>query len=252
MGIRINIFFWVLSLCCGAVALYLMLTLENRQQDIDRSYLSYVKTLKLSDELRQSSDDLTRFARAYAATGGAAYIKQFETVLGIRDGSIPRPEGYGRARWYLEYAGISDDTETGDTRPLRDRLIDAGLDDQSISDLGASQKLSSDLAEIENDAFRLIELGNSKLALELLYSWEYEQTKNRIMAPVNRVQARIDQKGEKELQVLLVRYHGTQTAIVALILASLIFGALAGLYRRYALRLHLENDALTGVRASSE
>ena len=244
--------FWVLSLCCSAVALYLLLTLENQQKDIGSSYLSYVQAIKLSDELRQSSDDLTRFVRAYAATGDAAYERRFQTVLGIRDGSVPRPAGYDKAYWDLDIVGVADSQEDGDARPLRDRLIDAGLDAESIGDLADSEKLSGNLSKIEGDAFDFVKRGEFRHALELLYSKEYHQIKSRIMIPINRVQARVEKKGEKQLQRLLERYHDTQTTVIALVLASLIFSAVAGLFRRQVIRLHLENDESTELQASSK
>lgn len=49
-------------------------TIETRVVDAQERQLS---TYKLADELRQSSDDLTRFARAYAATGEDRFEKYF-------------------------------------------------------------------------------------------------------------------------------------------------------------------------------
>src|SRR5262245_27512157 len=43
-------------------------------------------TRELAQELRQSSDDLTRFVRTYTVTGNASYWQYFLEVLDIRDG----------------------------------------------------------------------------------------------------------------------------------------------------------------------
>lgn len=49
---------------------------------------------QLADELRQSSDDLTRLARTYVVSGGEAkWEKQYFEILDIRNGKIPRPQG---------------------------------------------------------------------------------------------------------------------------------------------------------------
>ena len=46
-----------------------------------QKYYSY----QLADELRQSSDDLTRMARTYAVTGNEKYQKFFNRILTIRN-----------------------------------------------------------------------------------------------------------------------------------------------------------------------
>lgn len=239
MGIRINILLWVLSLCCGCVALYFMLTLERRLHDIDRTYLSYLQGIKLSNALRRSSDDLTRFARAYAATGDSDYRRRFQSVLDIRAGKIPRPVGYDRSYWDLEIAGVAFDPEAEETISLRQKMIDTGLDVESLSDLAESELLSEGLSKIEEDAFGLVEQENYGSAITLLYGRDYHHIKSQIMTPINRVQARIEKSGESELNRLLDRYQSSRTAIIAFVLASLIFGALAGLYRRYPLQRYL-------------
>ena len=54
---------------------------------------------KITDELRQSSDDLTRLARTYVVTGDTFYRDQFFEVLKIRRGESPRPKYYSRPYW---------------------------------------------------------------------------------------------------------------------------------------------------------
>ena len=48
----------------------------------------------LADELRQSSDDLTRLARTYVVSGDAEWEKQYFEILDIRNGKKPRPNQY--------------------------------------------------------------------------------------------------------------------------------------------------------------
>ncbi|MFP6579361.1 MAG: methyl-accepting chemotaxis protein, partial [Myxococcota bacterium] len=51
-----------------------LLAVESAQTRRHQSYL-------LADELRQSSDDLTRFARTYVVTGNERYKRYFDEVL---------------------------------------------------------------------------------------------------------------------------------------------------------------------------
>lgn len=61
----------------------------------DTQYISYL----LADELRQSSDDLTRLARTYVITADAKYERQYFDILDIRNGKKPRPAEYHRIYW---------------------------------------------------------------------------------------------------------------------------------------------------------
>src|SRR6185295_17263777 len=60
-------------------------------------YASYL----LADELRQSSDDLTRMARTYVTTGDAKFERMYWEILAIRNGEAPRPRHYERIYWDL-------------------------------------------------------------------------------------------------------------------------------------------------------
>ncbi len=54
---------------------------------------------KLADELRQSSDDLTRMARTYVVTANPRYEEYFQRILDIRNGRAPRPVRYSGIYW---------------------------------------------------------------------------------------------------------------------------------------------------------
>ncbi len=48
---------------------------------LEDAYNMQYKSLILADELRQSSDDLTRMARTYVITGNPLFEEQYKTVL---------------------------------------------------------------------------------------------------------------------------------------------------------------------------
>ena len=50
---------------------------------LEDAYQMQYKSLLLAQELRQSSDDLTRMARTYVVTGNEMFKEQFHTVLDI-------------------------------------------------------------------------------------------------------------------------------------------------------------------------
>ncbi|NCO46471.1 MAG: hybrid sensor histidine kinase/response regulator, partial [Vibrio sp.] len=67
---------------------------ESRQLN-DELYRFY----RLSQELKQSSDHLTKFARAYASTGDEKWLNLFNYVLSVRNGSVPLPKGNEYEFW---------------------------------------------------------------------------------------------------------------------------------------------------------
>ena len=240
---RINLAFWVLSICSSIVALYLLLGTENRQKDTRSSYLYYVQLIKLSDELRQSSDDLTRFARAYAATGDFKYRIRSQAVLDIRNGGIPRPQGYERAYWDLEIAGELGTVEEGEAKSLMERLIENDLDAYSIRKLGDSKLMSERLATIEADAFRAVSTGNFEEGLNLLYGKEYHLFKSRVVKPIISVQERIEAQGKQRLENYEKKNRKIRTIIIALTLTSIILGLLAGFFSTDSLNVNSEKSA---------
>ena len=242
MFTRTNLTFWILSICSSIVALYLLLGIENRQEDTRSSYLSYVQIIKLSDELRQSSDDLTRFARAYAATGDFKYRIRSQAVLDIRNGKIPRPQGYEKAYWDLEIAGELGTVEEGEAKSLMERLIENDLDAYSIRKLGDSKLMSERLATIEADAFRAVSQGNFEDALNQLYGKEYHLFKSRVAKPIISVQGRIEAQGNQRLENYEEKNRKIRTTIIALTLTSIILGLLAGFFSTDSLNVRSEKS----------
>ena len=82
-----------------AVLLLLSLMAERSMQDATTAEAHRSESLRLSYELRQTSDDLTRMARTYVATGEPRYLTWFREILAVRAGSAPRPADYAGIYW---------------------------------------------------------------------------------------------------------------------------------------------------------
>lgn len=81
---------WGVLALLFAGALYQVGTSQARVAEVsDLRYRSYL----LADELRQSSDDLTRLARTYVVTKDEKYEQEYQDILDIRSGKKPRPDG---------------------------------------------------------------------------------------------------------------------------------------------------------------
>lgn len=172
-------------------------------------------SFRLADELRQSSDDLTRFARTYAATGDPQYERYFRDVLAIRNGEVPRPIGYEGVYWDL-VAGGQEPGTAGAQESLRDRMLAAGFTTQEFEKLAESQSRSDDLVRLEDVAMNAIQGrfddGTGRFALEgppdreraieLLHGKEYHDAKAAIMAPIGEFMQMIEDRTEADVLAL--------------------------------------------------
>ena len=82
------------QLCLVGGLILTALQMQATQTLTENAEQQRLTSLLLADELRQSSDDLTRFARTYVTTGDDRYEDYFNQVLAIRNGDVRRPDGY--------------------------------------------------------------------------------------------------------------------------------------------------------------
>ncbi len=222
-----------LALVGGLIGLALLMhqtQLETEEAE-HRRYTSF----RLADELRQSSDDLTRFARTYATTGDKRYEEYFRLILAIRNGDVPRPAGYEGVYWDL-VAGRDDGTETadGEAQPLRVRMLDVGFTTTEFEKLAESQNRSDALVRLENVAMNAVkgrfDHGTGKFelegppdrgrAIELLHGREYHEAKAAIMEPIGEFMEMIERRTEAEVLTLNARERLLEQ--IDIVLASLL------------------------------
>ena len=189
----------------------------------------------LADELRQSSDDLTRMARTYAVTGDERYRQYFQEILAIRNGERPRPRDYHLAYWDLVTAEDGRPPADGDAVALRARMEAAGFTAAELALLEESEDESNALTALERDAFAAVGRGDLQAARDLLHSDAYHQAKARIMLPIQRFVQAMDDRTSAETARLaqrrdsLNRYLLAATGLaLALVAGALLASAAAG------------------------
>ena len=182
---------------------------------LEDAYNMQYKSLILADELRQSSDDLTRMARTYVLTGNPMFEEQYKTVLAIRNGELPRPKRYNGIFWDFLTIDGSIPILDGEKIPLRELMKNANFPESELNMLFTSQNESDDLTKLENKAMNamkgnfLDKDGNYTikakpdfvLARDLMHSKEYHEAKIRIMKPLdnfykafeNRTKQKVDE-----------------------------------------------------------
>jgi len=113
----------VIVVALGLSTYLLERQLEVSNQSRDVAFHSYL----LADELRQSSDDLTRLARSFVVTGDPEFEREYQAVLEIRNGQRPRPREYQRIYWDLVTAKNLQPRPLGKAVALRQVMIEQGF-----------------------------------------------------------------------------------------------------------------------------
>ena len=197
-----------------------------------RRYVSY----QLADELRQSSDDLTRLARTYVVSGDPKWEQQYFEVLDIRNGKRPRPRHYERIYWDFRAADQNPTSETDPAVPLVELMKRAGFTEQEFAKLNEAAANSNDLVRTETVAMNMVKglfddgagnftrKGEPDLAKarEMMHNAKYHSDKAKIMKPLNDFLALLDERtaGETAEAIALSERWGAlaQTAVILLIL----------------------------------
>ncbi|MGE5027600.1 MAG: diguanylate cyclase domain-containing protein, partial [Betaproteobacteria bacterium] len=192
----------------------------------------------LADELRQSSDDLTRMARTYVVNGDPRYKKYYQDILDIRDGRKPRPKAYQLAYWDLVLANaLPPPSDGGQAVPLLELMRQSGFSDKELGKL-AEAKVNSDwLVVLEREAMKLAESvganaeANHARARRMLYDEHYYQAKLAIMSPINEFFVLMDQRTRDTVRkaktlALLLRLLFIAAALVSILVLLRTFAIL--------------------------
>lgn len=150
----------------------------------------------LADGLRQTSDDLTRMVRLYAATGDPVYRDYFEEILDIRNGVAPRPESYFEIPyWDMTLASGDRPTAPGAPASIQSLMQQAGLRPEEQVLLEEAERQSNILAKLEDELMDVIDThagaegglvleGEALDALRRLHGQEYHDAKALVMQPL--------------------------------------------------------------------
>jgi PAS domain S-box-containing protein len=210
-----KLFYLVTASLISLLALFVGLRyLEQRElnhaQDI--RYHSFL----VADELRQSSDDLTRMARAYVDTGDPRFERYFWEILAIRNGDLERPLHYERSYWDLVIGDPDFQPLPGGPKvSLRRQMMKLGFTLDEIAKLNEAENHSNELVELERAAFNAMkgqykdQSGESDivgepdpaLARSILYGENYRAAKARIMRSINEFYELFDARTLQAIRV---------------------------------------------------
>ena len=201
-------------------------------------YESYL----LADELRQSSDDLTRLARTYVVTAEPKWEQQYQEILDIRNGKKARPNQYAQIYWDFRAAGIDPGKGEGPAVSLHALMERSGFTEKEFALLSEAQAQSNALVKIETAAMNMVKglyddgQGNftvkrepdMELARTMMHGADYHAIKAKIMKPVDDFLTELDRRtagevaaAEKQKEMWLMLLQGMGGVILIVLVVAL-------------------------------
>jgi PAS domain S-box-containing protein len=172
----------------------------DAEKQIDRANELRQQSFLLADELRHSSDDLTRMVRSYVITGDPSYKRHYQEILDIREGRSSRPADYHNVYWDLVIDEQRPRPSSGKAVALLDLMRQAGFTDLEFALLAQAKAHSDTLTRTEIAAMRLIEStvppasAHRYEAAQMLHDAAYQQAKADIMEPIGEFQTLLDRR----------------------------------------------------------
>lgn len=210
-------FIAILVICIA----WLMTILLKNQINLLESQDIRHHSFKIGDELRQSSDDLTNYCRMYVMTGNPVWEKMYWEVLAIRNGELPRPNGY-------QYA-------------LKDSMRNLGFTAHEFDLLSSSEDYSNKLVWTEKVAFNAMKgkfadsLGSFsiknvpkvKYAQKIMFDEDYIFAKESIMLPIEDFIGSIEERNKKTVDRYIIKGNNLLVIIIVLIFTVILFSVIA-------------------------
>jgi len=198
--------------------------LDQKQEQRYQSYL-------LADQLRQSSDDLTRAARTYVLTSNVQYEKMYWDILAIRNGEKPRPQGYDRIYWDLVLNEGDKPRADAETIALQALMKKNGFTEEEFAKLREAQNNSDELVKMETIAMNAIKglyddgtghyvkkgEPDFEMARRIMHDEQYHKHKAAIMKPIDEFLRLLNERTKAE-----VEYYEKMTNVLVFIIQLVV------------------------------
>ncbi|MES2130163.1 MAG: ATP-binding protein [Pseudomonadota bacterium] len=191
----------------------------SAEKRIDQANELRQQSLILIDQMRQSSDDLSRMARTFVATGEGRYREHFREILAIRDGTAPRPLDYGDVYWDLVLADDVRPRPYGPALSLHDLLQQAGASATELALFDQAKAASDALARLE---WQALMMPDRTRAATLLHDAAYHRAKAAIMYKVSQMDKLGDVRTLAAVRLAELRAMQFRVGFIVIALALII------------------------------
>ena len=230
--------------------------LRTASNDVAQATYNRFHSYLLADEMRHSSDDLTRLARTYVVSSGdPKWEQQYLDVIAIRNGKKPRPNHYENIYWDFVAAG-EQPRSVPDEAPIAliELMKQAGFTADELKKLDEAERLSNALVDTETEAMNMVKglyrdsqgaytvhaAPDFEKARQLVHDDAYHITKAKILKPISEFYVMLDRRTQGAVAEAEARqnfWHATVMVMIGLSLVLLagaawcvkiLFGLLGG------------------------
>ena len=255
---KIRGFSWLLLfpiVIASLVELGIVLKLDDVNSELNEITNQRRSMRKLSEEMRMTSEFLTRFSRRYVLKKDPKVHDWYNQILDIRDGKIAKPGNYNTLYWDLVSVGLESPPDIKNTNgiPLTTEFSRVSFSNIATQKLIESKTKSDALSRMESIAmhaingeyddgtgsFKILKKPDERFATKIITDDAYLQAKAEVVKPLADVARIIDEESKEKIDEL-EKTSTTLTQIQTLLSLGLLFWATLGafyLYKRVALRL---------------
>ena len=224
---KISVLLNCIILCLVVTALLALFNYSNMVNELTVQYENRNALVVLSEELRQSSRDLTANVRMYVVTGDTKYEETFQAVLDERAGVIPR---LSTRQYYPD-----------EKRVLLDIIQQFGVEDAELAYVREAERLSNNLAGLEVEAMNitkgLYKDGEGKFtikappdkdkAIELVFGQQYMQYVIPIMQQLDKFIWQLNARMNQVVADALEKVAQSRLILIGCMAAIFIFAIIA-------------------------
>ena len=210
-----------------------------------------LKSVLLGNELRQTSDDLSRMVRLYVSTINPLYKHHYQEILAIRNGKAPRPTLSDEIYWDLVLENNDRPRQNAPAISLLELMRQADFTESEFEKLSDAKLNSDKLTHIEIAAMKLVEnqpkiTDSTRLkAIEMLSDETYLQAKMGIMQPIAAFITMVKVRTQEAVRA--EEYKSSIFLALAILFGFLLVYMLWGSYRALNATLGCSADKLRAV-----
>jgi diguanylate cyclase (GGDEF)-like protein len=166
------------------------------------------------EEVRQSSEDLSRAAIAYAVTADPRFQEKYRNILDVRKGvASPQSLNYQTLYWNLAPFVTTLSSGLKTQRPLTEMAQSIGFSPEESAKLESAHTITQEMIQIELAAMEEVEQGggsqeSSLKALSMLTDEAYLAAKTQILSLIDETQTLVNKRTRLALEKTLKQTEG--------------------------------------------